>query len=106
MVEEVDTSGLLRRRVALKRPTATALQRERDRRRFQREVRLLERLDHPNIVSILDLELDDDDLWFTIPLAETTLARKMLHSSGLDDDEIASVFDQVLAAIAHAHSRV
>jgi serine/threonine protein kinase len=46
---------------------------QRDRRRFEREVRLQAKLDHPNIVPIVAMNLDDDPPWFVMPVAQENL---------------------------------
>ena len=74
---------------------------QRDRRRFEREVRLQAKLDHPNIVPIVAMNLDDDPPWFVMPVAQENL-REHLARLGPGEDRLW-VFEHVAAGLAHAH---
>ena len=39
-----------------------------DQKRFQREVRILSKLDHPNIIKIVGYRLSKPPLWYVMPL--------------------------------------
>jgi len=72
------------------------------RRRFEREVRIQSAVKHPNIMPILEAELDEDPPWFLMPLASESLEQKITN------DHQQGVFDQlpwpdVLAAIEELH---
>src|SRR5262245_65900074 len=43
--------------------------------RFQREIRHAARLQHPHILTVLDSGETDGQLWFTIPLVESSEER-------------------------------
>lgn len=80
-------------------------ERERNIARFKTEVRLLrDRLDHPNVIKVLHADLDTDDPWFLMPLAPKSLA-DIVPSTGLPDEQVHDLFDQILAAMEHAHGR-
>jgi serine/threonine protein kinase len=75
------------------------------RRRFGREVQMVARLDHPNVITVLDRDLDSDPPWFVMPRLATTLASwisGILRSSEKDLDRI---FGRVVGAIAYAHEQ-
>src|SRR4051812_35166082 len=56
---------------AKKRVMATAEVGVKD--RFRKEVRLLAKLDHPNIVKVIASHLETEPLWFVMPLYESSL---------------------------------
>jgi len=73
---------------------------------FQREVRSMARLDHPNIVRILDYGQRDD------AQAQPFLAMELLNGGSLLEGhqpsswiEARALFRQILDALAHAHAR-
>lgn len=102
VVEEVWPGAEAGESVAMKRL------KEEDRRhqeivgRFKREVRILQRLSHPNIISVLDADLESDDPWFLMPLASSHLGEEVTRSP-LPTDRIRDVFTAVLDALEYAH---
>jgi serine/threonine protein kinase len=73
--------------------------------RFVREARSTSKLDHPNIVSILDFGEDGDDQLLYLAMEEIigeTLA-DILARGALTQDEAIALMLQILAALAHAH---
>ena len=74
---------------------------QRDRRRFEREVRLQAKLRHPNIVPIMAMNLEDDRPWFIMPRAQENL-REHLERLGSGED-LLWVFEQVASGLDHAH---
>jgi serine/threonine-protein kinase len=72
--------------------------------RFHREIAFLGRLDHPNILPILDSGEDDGVLYFTMPLAQGDSLRTRIDSAGpLAIADAMAVVGDVAAAIDHAH---
>ena len=72
--------------------------------RFRTEARALAKLQNPNIVSIFDLRVDDNQ-WFIVMeyVDGTTLAQKLREQEALPWQECLSIFKQILSAIGHAH---
>jgi len=66
--------------------------------RFKREIEVMRRLDHPNVVRILDHDENFD--WFAMPLAASTL---LDAARGMSDDEIARVVIDVARGLDAAH---
>jgi serine/threonine-protein kinase len=72
--------------------------------RFQREMAILQRLSHPNIVRFLDSGSSDGVLWFAMEYVEGVSAASHVKSRGpLPEAEVVELGVQLLDALAHAH---
>jgi len=67
---------------------------------LEREIRVVARLCHPHVATVLDLGTTSDRTWFAMELADATLAE-------VDGDWpwLRTRLEQILAALAHAHAR-
>jgi serine/threonine protein kinase len=77
-------------------------EREKLRKRFQREVRIQSQIVHPNIMPILQYDLEASPPWFIMPLAAQSFEAKIA------DDHAAHKFDShpwqdILAAVEELH---
>jgi serine/threonine protein kinase/Tfp pilus assembly protein PilF len=73
--------------------------------RFQREIRLLARLQHPNILPVFDSGAADGRLWYAMPLVEgETLRAKLERESVLDIEYSAVTLSTLAAALNYAHA--
>jgi serine/threonine protein kinase len=73
-------------------------------RRFVREVAIVERLDHPNIVRHFDCGLAEDRIFFAMELVECGTLKDVLRQRGrLPWREAVECAMQICAALAHAH---
>ena len=88
-------------RVALKVPHAQLLSRE-VMEDFRNEVRLVARLDHPNILPVKDASIIDSHFVIVFPLGERTLADRMQRRMSLRT--VLDYADQMLDGVAHAHA--
>ena len=72
--------------------------------RFRTEARSLAKLQNPNIVSIFDLRVDDNQ-WFIVMeyVDGCTLSQKIREQETLNWQECVNIFKQILSAIGHAH---
>ncbi len=88
-------------RVALKIPQAGLMTKEflED---FRKEVRLMARLDHANILRLKDASFIGSRLVIAFPLGEGTLADRMCYRLSLRT--MLDYAGQMLEAVAHAHS--
>ena len=73
--------------------------------RFQREIRVAARLQHPNILPLFDSGSDAGRLWYVTPLVETGSLRDRIAERGpLPAPEAAALGAEVADALAHAHA--
>ena len=94
------------RPVAIKRLAlhGSALDMARARQRIAREAETLLRLDHPNIVRLLEVIDDGDDLILVMPyLAGGTLADQVRTHGPLSPDQVRLLAPPLLSALAAAH---
>jgi uncharacterized protein (TIGR02145 family) len=72
--------------------------------RFLAEARNLYRLSHPNLVKVLDLIYEGQQVAFVMELIEGETLKDFLERKGkLRDDEIKSIFTQMLDALGYVH---
>jgi hypothetical protein len=70
--------------------------------RFRQEVRILAKLDHPNIVKVVDTQLAAAPYWFVMPLYKTSLRDEMTRVIG-DGARTQKLFSAILDGIEYAH---
>lgn len=74
-------------------------------RRFEREIRLLARLQHPNILPIFDSGVADGRLWYVMPFVEgESLRAKLDRETTLDIGSSLSILSALADALHYAHS--
>lgn len=72
--------------------------------RFKRELRLLEGLVHPNVISVIAQgETDDQDVWYAMPLAQGSLADFIDKVDG-NPPLIVDIMRQICAGLTYIHS--
>ncbi len=73
--------------------------------RAQREARLAATLNHPNVVSVLDLVIEGDEQWLVMEYVEgVTLTELVRRHGALAPDDAALVLSRVADALAAAHA--
>jgi serine/threonine protein kinase len=72
-------------------------------KRFARETEVVRRLQHPNIVRILDAGLDGQLPWFAMELITGKPLSSLIRSGALDARRAVSVIHTVAEAVHHAH---
>jgi serine/threonine-protein kinase len=70
---------------------------------FRREVRLVARLNHPNILPLKNAEFIDGQLIVVFPLGDRSLADRLQHR--LSTPLALDFVEQILDAVAYAHER-
>ena len=98
------TDRALHREVAVKVLAAEGLRKDAI-RRFQREARLVGRLDHPAVVPIYDFGRDEDQLFFVMPLLEGETLHRLLHDRPPPLIQILEILARVAEALDHSASR-
>jgi serine/threonine protein kinase len=99
---------LLKRRVALKLMKAAVARNKGFVQRFIREGRAANSIEHPNIVRVLDLAVEEDSGSLFIVqelLSGESLADRLSRDKRLSVAEAVALLDPVLEALQHAHSR-
>ncbi|MBU0552655.1 protein kinase [Myxococcota bacterium] len=93
------------RQVALKRLKTDVRFDARLKRRMRREARAVARLEHPNIVRLFDVGEDDEgNPYLVMELIEGVTLRAFFKDD-IDFELLLKISDQILAALAFAHSR-
>ncbi|MDX2116362.1 MAG: serine/threonine-protein kinase [Planctomycetota bacterium] len=93
------------RRVAVKLMLERAAATEAARRRFEREVELVARLQHPGIVSVLDSGLHRGRYFFVMEYIEGEPLDRALPAGEADLREIAGAVARIARAVDYAHQR-
>jgi serine/threonine-protein kinase len=73
------------------------------RARFAREVEVLRRLQHPNIVPVLDHGTSHGQAYIVVPFIATGTLHERLRKGPLDPRRVGRIVDQVAAALQFAH---
>ncbi|OBF19681.1 serine/threonine protein kinase (plasmid) [Mycobacterium kubicae] len=72
--------------------------------RFKRELKLLEGLRHPNVISVLAHgETDDDEVWYAMPLAQGSLADFVAKVDG-NPAMIVDIMRQIGEGLRYIHT--
>ncbi|MEW6731414.1 MAG: protein kinase [Acidobacteriota bacterium] len=72
--------------------------------RFQREARIIAKMDHSAIVSVYDFNHHDDRLFFVMPLVHGPNLRTLLQESALTLKDIIEIAIQVADALEYSHT--
>ena len=76
---------------------------------FLREARITASLQHPNILPVYDIGIDDGKPFFTMKLIEgeslETLLEKRKNGQSISQEYLIDIFIKIAEAIAYAHSR-
>jgi hypothetical protein len=94
-----------RRNVALKLISAAGFASERARQRFDREVEITARLEHPNIARVYDSGLNRGVYFYAMELIEGVPLDKYVSLEHLGRVQILRLFAQVCRGVQHAHER-
>jgi eukaryotic-like serine/threonine-protein kinase len=92
------------RDVRLERDVAVKVLREVEHeRRFAAEARTLARLQHPNLVRLLDAGTDNGDAFLVLELLGGATVRQMLNGGALPSDRVARIGTETTAALDYIH---
>lgn len=73
--------------------------------RFQREARVVARLEHPNIVPVYDFSEHENRPYLVMKFIEGDTLKARLNKGPLTTEEIEKVVDSVGSALGHAHKQ-
>jgi tetratricopeptide (TPR) repeat protein len=93
------------RKVALKLLGAGAFGLPRSRARFEREVELTARLEHPNIARVYDSGIRQGAYCYAMELIEGVPLDKYVEDHSLSQNQILDLMRTVCDAVEHAHQR-
>jgi len=94
------------RTVALKMLSPDRLSDDEAVKRFVSEIEVLSLFDHPNIVKILDVSLEDDLKFFVMEYIEgITLKKHILSKGALSEEEILFLSRPILSALEEVHAK-
>lgn len=92
-------------RVAVKEFKRTVVTSREERLRFQREIKLLSKLKHPNILPVIDFDASPrGHMWYAMPLAEKTIA-DIVDELKSDFTRVDELYLQILSGMAYAHAQ-
>jgi len=94
------------RDVRLERDVAVKVLREIEHeRRFAGEARTLARLQHPNLVRLLDAGTDNGDAFLVLELLDGATVRQLLESGPLPPERVARIGAETTAALGYIHGQ-
>ena len=73
--------------------------------RLQREARIMASLRHPNLVTVYDMLMDEDDLLLVMEYVRGDTLAGMLASAPLSWERTSELLEPVAAALDHVHDR-
>jgi serine/threonine protein kinase len=92
------------RDVRLERDVAVKVLREVEHeRRFAAEARTLARLQHPNLVRLLDAGTDNSDAFLVLELLDGATVRQLLERGPLPPERVARIGAETTAALGYIH---
>ena len=97
---------LLGNKIAFKLLNKEFIHHENIRKRFLAEARSMARMSHPNIIKVTDLIDDGSTVAFVMEYVEGETLKEYIERKGkLSDDEIKSIFSQMLDAVGYVHEQ-
>lgn len=109
---------LCKRNVALKKIRSDLMDRPGFKERFLKEVRIAAQISHPSIIPIYQIHQTDQEIYYTMPLAEGETLKEILrktlyqekqgistHPIGSSIPALMRIFLTICQAIAYSHSK-
>src|SRR5688572_11622122 len=73
--------------------------------RFERETRVMSKLNHPNCVSVLDFGVWEGNPYLVMDFVDGTTLRQRLDDKPMDARDALAMARQILSGLAHAHTQ-
>src|SRR5215212_3574857 len=70
-----------------------------------REARVAARLNHPNVVALYELGVDDDNVYLVSELVDGRTLAELIGDDALSDRDVARIGAALCNGLAHAHAR-
>jgi len=102
VVHEVESKGHRLAKKTFDPMASDPEEREKLRKRFVREVRVQSQIHHPNIMPIVEFDLEATKPWFTMPLATESLEKKIKRDRNVGTVD-AGAWQDILAAVEELH---
>lgn len=97
---------LLKTQVAIKKINDDFFLNKNIKQRFIAEARKMAQMSHPNIVKVTDLFYESDSVAFVMEYVKGETLRDYIDRKGrLSDDEVESLFKQMLDAVGYVHTQ-
>lgn len=93
------------RKVAVKVLSPALVQDPKFKSRFEREIVVLQKLEHPNIMPILDYGEHNGSLFIVMPLFTSGTLNDRLETGPLTPQETSRLMNEIAGALAHAHEQ-
>ncbi len=93
----------LGKKIVLKTLDTSELADETVLQRFRREARILARLDHPNIIKVLDFGTFESFFYISFEYFQALNLRQLLNQKKLTDAEKTSILKQIARGLGQAH---
>ncbi|MCX8056484.1 MAG: protein kinase [Ignavibacteria bacterium] len=73
--------------------------------RFKREAKILAKLDHPNIIKVLDFGTHEDFFYLSFEYFESQSLREYIKTKKPNSDEFFKIVSQILLGLDYAHKQ-
>jgi len=73
--------------------------------RFKREAKILARLEHPNVIKVLDFGTKKNFFYISFECFESSNLRQLLRQSSLNNDDKENLTAQICRALLYVHGK-
>lgn len=95
----------LNKKIVLKTLNTFQLKDETVLHRFKREAKILAKLDHPNIIKVLDFGTENEFFYLSFEYFEGKTLREFLKERLPNQEEFKKIVSQILLGLAYAHQQ-
>ena len=95
----------LSRKVAIKNLHDVLVKNEEIRKRFQNEAQAMAKLQHENIVNLLDFEENEDGLFLIMEFVDGAPLDELLKANSIPADQSLKIVQSILEGLKYAHKK-